>query len=922
MGSIRYMARIITIIFLILLTSFMAYGTWGGGTWGDWGDLERPVGDIWLSADGTYVVWTNDNGTTYTVAVRASDAMTETYKGKWPIYSGEPNSVLMTPGDVNSQWIWAEVDANIIDINDPNISIKLPTLTPWNVTFVDSNGFPIYEDPNDFTYYQPERAFGIGMDSIAGRTYADNLIEVYSLLWFDPNTLSTSIGWGGDHSMAGPNNVRIGFGAGTSLRNGIENSLGGKDAGRALVDANDNTGWGYKVIGGQNTAGTGAYPLLRPTTDQADPGLPHTLAVTTLTDLENINDDLTGNYYLTGDIDASSTSDPGYVSYSSFWTDFLGDGWMPIGPDVDFLVGPFSGTFDGCGYTISGLYMDSSGGGKPHGLFGTLVGAAKIANVTVENVDMTVSDASGALVGEMNPTTGDMLIQNCHSSGTITARLVNDAAYGGLIGRATGTSDYTIEVFDCTSSVFVDNTPATTIGGLLGGLIARAHYSHISNCSATGNVAGSTNQSDNVGGLIGTLGKVNGGDDCRLEYSFATGNVTGTTNVGGLIGKYRGDLGSGYIRKCYATGSVTRVGGAPAPHFGGLIGTTQNNCEVTDCYAWGDVANASGGTDTGGFLGFSNSNDEVSQVYSIGLVTVTGASYGGLVGNVGALATPVFSDTYWDTDTSGQATSAEGVGHTTTWLQTKSNYPASWDFVSIWYMPGFYDVYRVAAFGAYAASNVGGGADDGLYLGTHSGEYNQTDPNRFFLDNLDRGDYPGNKQHGMMYGYFDVDPNDQWLHINAYLRALRYEVDNSATYIDSDGSGNMTFTDAVVGTKTLQELGSPTYKIIDVTGQAEGDLHLADASTWAISKAIITSIRVVTSSTDWDLWVIQNDNGFAADDANVPMFRRANTVSGNATLMMNVAYEDEDASSEVHLYYLDNSGANTADIYIIGYQMI
>ena len=44
--------------------------------------------------------------------------------------------------------------------------------------------------------------------------------------------------------------------------------------------------------------------------------------------------------------------------------------------------------------------------------------------------------------------------------------------------------------------------------------------------------------------------------------------------------------------------------------------------------------------------------------------------------------------------------------------------------------------------------------------------------------------------------------------------------------------------------------------------------------------------------------------------------------NGNADILLNHPYSDEDASAEVHLYYLDNSGANTADIYIIGTELI
>ena len=144
---------------------------------------------------------------------------------------------------------------------------------------------------------------------------------------------------------------------------------------------------------------------------------------------------------------------------------------------------------------------------------------------------------------------------------------------------------------------------------------------------------------------------------------------------------------------------------------------------------------------------------------------------------------------------------------------------------------------------------------------------------------------------------------------------------DASTYIDKDGSNNMTFTDAVVGTRTLKQLGCPTYKYIKAATQSEGDLHLSGA-TWAVSKALIQMVRVVTSSTNWDLYILQNDNSYATDDANIPKLKIAGSISGNANIMLNTPYEDEDASNEVHLYYLDNSGANTADFYILGYELL
>ncbi len=899
-------ARIKKLIILLLFIGTLAIGA---GDYGDGGDFDIPEDFLLLGDEEEIVFYNWDTAFAYgsidfnTVSIRASGQLEESYRGRMPINSGDPNSVLFTPGDIDSQWVWAVIESTLIDINssDPNIiSIGLPTKTPWNVMFADVNGYPLTDDPNDFTYYQPERAFGIGMDSIVGRTYADNLIEVYSLLLFDPNTLSTSIGWGGDHSMTGPNNVRIGFGAGTALDTGIENTLGGKDAGLLLVDANDNSGWGYKVIGGLATISAAEYPTLRTTDAQADPGLTHTTPISSLTDLENMANDLAGNYYLTGNIDASGTADPGYNS---------GAGWLPIGTSI---TAPFSftGTFDGAGYTISNLYIDRNSNAQA--LFAWVGAGATIANVTLSNVNITggTNWCAALAAYSRSAATGDILFQNCHSSGTITSSGSTMGSYGGLLGllqRNAVDETGTVYVYDCSSSCTLDMANAVN-GAARGGLISDGTRIVVRNSFATGSLVNGTDTLSSSGGLIGNVILSD------LFFCYATGDIEGGNDrIGGLFGSA---LQFVNCNSCYATGNVEGQG-----LVGGLGGNISSDlatpCTMTDCYAWGNVT---GDDSVGGFIGIADDSGTIhTNCYSIG--TVTGnTNVGGFGGQLHVSSTQ--TSCYWDVETSGQANSSgDEVGKTTTQMKTKTTY-TNWDFDTIWTMPGGPNVHRVTAFGAYAAARAVEGADDGLYLGTYSGAYNETDPNRFFLDVLDRGDYPGNQQHGMMYGYFDVDPNNQWLHINAYLRALRYEVDNSATYIDSDGSGNMTFTDAVVGTKTLQELGSPTYKIIDAITQSEGDLHLSDGSTWAISKALIKTIRVFTSSTDWDLWILQNDNGFAADDANVPMFRRVNSVSGNATLMMNVAYEDEDASGEVHLYYIDNSGANTADIYIIGYQMI
>lgn len=64
-------------------------------------------------------------------------------------------------------------------------------------------------------------------------------------------------------------------------------------------------------------------------------------------------------------------------------------------------------------------------------------------------------------------------------------------------------------------------------------------------------------------------------------------------------------------------------------------------------------------------------------------------------------------------------------------------------------------------------------------------------------------------------------PHPQWKDSGDYkepidsdpIRVSKLEIDGATTYLDKDGSNNMTFTDAVTGTKTLAELGGAVSEI-------------------------------------------------------------------------------------------------------------
>jgi hypothetical protein len=115
--------------------------------------------------------------------------------------------------------------------------------------------------------------------------------------------------------------------------------------------------------------------------------------------------------------------------------------------------------------------------------------------------------------------------------------------------------------------------------------------------------------------------------------------------------------------------------------------------------------------------------------------------------------------------------------------------------------------------------------------------------------------------------------------------------------------------------------GTPMYVHLTGTLTDSVDTHLSNVTDWNVDKAVIKMIRIETSSTNWDLYLLQNDNGYAADDAGIPRKRIMLSGNGDEDVNLDHAYEDEDATQEVHLYFVDNSGSASATVYIAGFKL-
>ncbi|MCU0913062.1 MAG: hypothetical protein MUC88_00690 [Planctomycetes bacterium] len=171
-----------------------------------------------------------------------------------------------------------------------------------------------------------------------------------------------------------------------------------------------------------------------------------------------------------------------------------------------------------------------------------------------------------------------------------------------------------------------------------------------------------------VGGLVGE------NHYGSIVKSQSTGAVRGDSRVGGLAGQNWGD-----VSRCYSVGAVSGTGWG----VGGLVGFNAMGGGVTQCYS---AMTVSGNEDVGGLVGLNYAT--AGRCYSSGVVRGS-ERVGGLVGSdrqrPGRGATPQFGVViagFWDTQTSGQATSAGGAGKITAEMQTAETFlDAGWDFV-------------------------------------------------------------------------------------------------------------------------------------------------------------------------------------------------------------------------------------------------
>jgi PKD repeat protein len=368
---------------------------------------------------------------------------------------------------------------------------------------------------------------------------------------------------------------------------------------------------------------------------EADPYL-----ICTADQLNNIREDLTAHYKLANDIDLD------VAPYNE------GEGWEPIGTYLGWEDPgniPFTGNLDGDDKSISNLYINYTTGRKMAALF-ELTDGADFKDLDFTSVDITSTYHAGALVGMAFNTE----IANISSSGQIAGY----TRVGGIIGES---HDSAIKDSNSSCSIITDS-----VGGGLAGQITDTN---VSNSFATGSVSGIGDYE--MGGLLGDASGNSIISDC-----YATGDVTTVSNeAGGLIGYVNYDV---KIINSYATGDVN--GGSNSDDVGGLVGYFRGD-EIFNAYATGDVK---GNKSVGGLAGhLRGASISLKNTYSVG--AVDGAeNVGGLIGE---FESGTITNSFYDSETSGQSDTGKGTPKTTAEMKQQSTFTTSgsdWDFDNLW----------------------------------------------------------------------------------------------------------------------------------------------------------------------------------------------------------------------------------------------
>ncbi|MBN1987900.1 MAG: hypothetical protein JW783_00700, partial [Bacteroidales bacterium] len=263
------------------------------------------------------------------------------------------------------------------------------------------------------------------------------------------------------------------------------------------------------------------------------------------------------------------------------------------------------------------------------------------------------SGAGWASIGNSTVKFTGSYVGNAH---TITGLFINRPSTSsiGLFGSTEGASISYLNLEG------VDITVLNSSAGLVGDANSNTN---ITGCHVQGNIYGD----QSVGGIAGFSNNSTTIRECSSNV-----NLTGRGTIGGIVGT---NYGLSIVEQCYSKGAITASTSEESSRFSGLVGA--NFASVINCYS--NIKVVSGMESGGGLVGNNYSSGSIYNSYSTGNVSLL--DYGNYIGGLVGINDGTVTSSYWDTEASGNPTSAAGIGKTTEEMKAyETFFNALWDF--------------------------------------------------------------------------------------------------------------------------------------------------------------------------------------------------------------------------------------------------
>ena len=274
--------------------------------------------------------------------------------------------------------------------------------------------------------------------------------------------------------------------------------------------------------------------------------------------------------------------------------------WTPIGKYTDdgFDNTPYTGTFDGQGHTIKGLYVNLSD--VAVGLFGCLEDAV-VRNLTVDGY-VQGSNIVGGIAGKTRAYgTAPSTVENCRNNCRVVCEYgIGSFLYvGGIVGSAQNTT-----IADCVNTGVVEAKGSNNFSSVAAGIVGSLYKNMtVKNCYNTGeiNVTGDKLRAGTAGGIAGSdFSDGSTISDCynlgAVTVSYTGNSDNYTAEVGGIMGYI--STSATTVSNCYSVGALKSTTGTGTSYIGGVVGKTSNRV-VANCYYLDSTAAKAVGNDGG-----------------------------------------------------------------------------------------------------------------------------------------------------------------------------------------------------------------------------------------------------------------------------------------------------------------------------------